>query len=386
MSKINVGVIFGSRSVEHDVSVITAIQLMGNLDREKYNVIPIYISKEGKWLIGDVLKKIENFNDKSHLERKAEKAIISPDPNNKNLIPANQAFFSKAIKIDVIIPSIHGTNGEDGTIQGLLELANIPYVGAGVVGSAVGMDKIIMKAAFNENGLPAVKYVWFLKSEFSKTPQEVIKKVEETLNFPLFVKPANLGSSIGITKAKDKKSLEFAIEVACHYDRRILVEEAVDNATEINCSVLGNDDPIPSVLEEPIRYDEILSFTDKYLRGGKGSKGMASQTRRIPAPISQSLTQKIQDLAVKSFKAVDCSGIARIDFLLNKKTNEVFVNEINTIPGSFSFYLWEKSGYPFPKLLDRLIELAIQRHKEKQNNIYSFDSEILQKAKGSIAK
>lgn len=353
MQQLNVAVIFGSRSVEHDVSIITGIQVMQNLNKGKYNVIPVYITKEGRFLTGDYLKNIENFKDKKLIEKKTKEF------NFKN--------------IDVSIIAVHGTNGEDGSLQGMLEMKNIPYTGAGVVGSAVGMDKIIQKAAFKDNGIPVVNYVWFNSSDAK------LDKIK--LKYPLYVKPANLGSSIGITKATDRKSLDFAIDVASHYDRRILIEEAVPNCTEINCSVLGNENPLPSILEEPVRYDEILSFKDKYLRGGKGGKGMASLTRRIPAPISKELTQKIQDLAVMAYKAVDCAGFARIDFLLNKKNNQVYVNEINTIPGSFSFYLWEKSGYPFPMLLDRLISLALDRHSQKQSKIYSYDTEILSKAK-----
>lgn len=355
MNKLNVAVIFGSRSVEHDVSIITGIQVMQNLDKNKYNAIPVYITKSGKWFTGDFLKNIDNFKDKSQIEKKTK----SVDLNKLNF--------------DIAIPAVHGTNGEDGTLQGLLELFNIPYVGAGVVGSAVGMDKIIQKSAFKDNDIPVVKYVWFNRSEVN------ISEIEKKLKYPMFVKPANLGSSIGITKANDRKSLEFAIEVASHFDRRILIEESIENGTEINCSVLGNDNPLPSVLEEPIRYDEILSFNDKYMRGGKGS-------RRIPAPISKDLTQKIQDLAVAAYKSVDCAGLARIDFLLDKKTNKVYVNEINTIPGSFSFYLWEKSGYPFPMLLDRLISLALDCHAQKQGNTYSYDTEILNQAKLSESK
>lgn len=360
MKKLNVAVIFGSRSVEHDVSIITGIQIILNLSKEKYNVIPIYITQNGNFLTGEYLKNIDNFKDKKLIEKKTKKV----DFNN----------------IDVAIIAVHGTNGEDGTLQGILEIKNIAYTCAGVVGSAVGMDKIIQKAAFRDNNIPVVDYVWFDRSNIS------IIEIEKKLKYPMFVKPANLGSSIGITKATDRKSLEFAIEVAFNYDRRILIEEAVSDATEINCSVLGNDNPIPSVLEEPVRYDEILSFKDKYLRGGKGGKGMASLTRKIPAPISKDLTENIKNLAVKAFKAVDCSGLARIDFLLNKKTNKVYVNEINTIPGSLAFYLWEKSGYPYPMLLDRLITLALERFQQKQDKIYSYDTNILNQAKFGTCK
>jgi D-alanine-D-alanine ligase len=277
-----------------------------------------------------------------------------------------------------VFPCVHGTFGEDGTLQGLFELADLPYVGAGVVGSATGMDKIIMKAAFQAAGLPVVGYLWFRRSRWERSPDEVLDEVESRLRYPLFVKPANLGSSIGISKARRRDDLKGALEVAASYDRRLLVEEAVDNAVEINCSVLGNDDPIPSVCEQPVAWQEFLSYEDKYLRGEKG-QGMKGASRRIPAPISPELTRRIQGLAVAAFQVVDCAGIARVDCLLNEATEEVFVNEINTIPGSLSFYLWEPSGVSFVELTDRLIQLALERHAEKAKTHYSYDSTILRK-------
>jgi D-alanine-D-alanine ligase len=286
----------------------------------------------------------------------------------------------------VFFPIVHGTFGEDGTLQGLLELAGVAYVGAGVVGSAVGMDKIVMKAAFQAQGLPTVNHLWFTRRRWQSAADDVADEIERTLRFPLFVKPANLGSSIGITKATDRASLVEAVEVAAHYDRRLLVEESFEGGIEVNCSVLGNDEPQASVCEQPIRWTEILSYEDKYLRGGKGKgaedtrgEGMASLTRRIPAPIPPDLAAEVQRMAVEAFKAVDAAGVARIDFLVDPVSGRIAVNEINTLPGSLSFYLWEPSGLPFPALIDRLIELALERHRERQQTSYSFDSSLLQK-------
>jgi D-alanine-D-alanine ligase len=287
--------------------------------------------------------------------------------------------------VDMVFPVVHGTYGEDGTLQGLLELAAIPYVGAGVVGSAVGMDKIVMKAAFQAQQLPVVNYLWFTRKRWQAAADTVADEIERTLTYPLFVKPANLGSSIGISKATDRTSLFDAIEVAAHYDRRLLVEEAFEGGIEVNCAVLGNDEPVASVCEQPIAWAEILSYEDKYLRGGKGKggrsggEGMASLTRRIPAPIPNDLTARVQDLAVKAFQAVDCAGLARIDFLVDPASGRIAVNEINTLPGSLAFYLWEASGVPFPALVDRLIDLALERHRERQQTTFSFDSALLQK-------
>jgi D-alanine-D-alanine ligase len=290
---------------------------------------------------------------------------------------------TRVTTIDVVFPVVHGTFGEDGTLQGLLELAAVPYVGAGVVGAAVGMDKIMMKAAFQAHDLPIVNYVSFTRKRWQSAADDVANEIERTLHYPLFVKPANLGSSIGITKASDRASLFDAVEVAAHYDRRLLVEESFEGGIEVNCSVLGNDEPVASVCEQPIAWTEILSYEDKYLRGGKGKgsggEGMASLTRQIPAPISPDLTARVQQLAIQAFQAVDACGVARVDFLVDPVSGRIAVNEINTLPGSLSFYLWEPSGLPFPALIDRLIELALERYRERQQTTYSFDSALLQK-------
>ncbi|MCC7367717.1 MAG: D-alanine--D-alanine ligase [Chloroflexi bacterium] len=387
--KLRVAVIFGSRSVEHEVSIISAIQAMDALDPRHYEPLPIYITKEGQWITGQELRRIDSFKDMPGLLARCKPVYLRPEPfGNRLFMEESGPLGSKRTRVtvvDAVFPVIHGTYGEDGTLQGLLELAAVPYVGAGVVGSAVGMDKIIMKAAFKAQGLPVVNYRWFTRTRWQSEADRVADELEGSLAFPLFVKPANLGSSIGISKATDRASLFDAIEVAAHYDRRLLVEEAFEGGIEVNCSVLGNDDPQASVCEQPIAWAEILSYEDKYLRGGKGKagssggEGMASLTRRIPAPIPADLTTEIQRLAVEAFKAVDCAGLARIDFLVQPETGRVAVNEINTMPGSLAFYLWEASGVPFPALVDRLVTLALERHRERQQTTFSFDSALLQK-------
>ncbi|MGR3304454.1 MAG: D-alanine--D-alanine ligase family protein [Candidatus Scalindua sp.] len=378
MKRLKIGVIFGSRSVEHEVSIITALQVMQAADTNKYEIVPIYITKEGHWVTGKELLKLESFKNLSLSVSGLQKAFIAPDASVDSLIGGSRKWFGEKVlkKIDVAFPLVHGTHGEDGTLQGLLELANIPYVGAGVLGSALGMDKIAMKAVFKENQLPVLNYIWFLRNEWGNKQNEIISKIEATLTYPLFVKPANLGSSIGISKAESREDLIFAVDIASHYDRRLIVEESLEGGMEINCSVLGNDEPIASVCEQPVSWNQFLNYDEKYLRGGKAT-GLKSAERRIPAPISQEQTQKIQELAVDAFKAIDCCGISRVDFLVNQKKDEIFLNEINTIPGSISFYLWEASGITFSELIDKLINLALYIQKEKRKNTYSYNSKII---------
>ncbi len=387
MGKLRIGVILGSRSVEHEVSIVTAQQVMQAMNKDKYEVIPIYITKEGHWFTGKKLLKLESFKDLQSLISGLEKAYISPDPSVKSLVMVSKKWFRKASieEIDVAFPLVHGTYGEDGTLQGLLELANIPYVGAGVLGSAIGMDKIVMKALFKENQLPTVKYVWFLRNKWKNKQEEIITEIEANLKYPFFIKPANLGSSIGISKAKNREDLVQALDVASHYDRRLIVEESLEGCIEINCSVLGNEEPISSVCEQPVLWEEFLNYDEKYLRGGKTS-GLKGLQRRIPAPISQELTEKIQQLAIKAFKSIDCRGIARVDFLVNTEKEEVFINEINTIPGSISFYLWEATGIKFSELVDRLIDLAMDTFKEKSKTTYSYDSALLKQINSHSSK
>ena len=386
--KLRVAVVFGSRSVEHEVSVISAIQAMDAMDPRRYEPLPIYITKEGHWITGAELRRIDSYKDQPGLLARCRPVYLRPEPFGNRLFMEESGPLgtrrTRVTVIDVVFPIVHGTYGEDGTLQGLFELAAVPYVGAGVVGSAVGMDKIVMKAAFQAHGLPVVNHIWFTRKRWQSSADEMADEIERRLRYPYFVKPANLGSSIGISKATDRSGLFDAVEVAAHYDRRLLVEEAFEGGIEVNCSVVGNDDPQPSVCEQPIAWTEILSYEDKYLRGGtgkgdSGAEGMASLTRRIPAPIGPELTAEVQRLAVEAFRAVDCAGLARVDFLVDPVSGRIAVNEINTMPGSLSFYLWEPSGVPFPTLVDHLIDLALERHRERQQTTYNFDSALLQK-------
>ena len=403
---INLGVIFGGVTCEHDVSVVTGLQLIENVDKSKYNVIPIYIHSDGRWFTGDPLFDAKIYKDFTFYEKLCDEALIPP--TRKGLVIPKRGIFSKErfIPLDVVIPAMHGMNGEDGTLQGLLELANIPYTSSGVLGASVGMDKIIMKKVFEAHGLPVLPYTYFIREEWENNSEAVISKIESTLQYPMFVKPSNLGSSIGISKAKDKQGLIDAIEVAISYDSRIIVEKAVEELREINCSGLGyQDDVEASCCEEPVSWKEFLTFEDKYLRGGKGKLGgkmgaktapqkiatsklggkhggMDSMDRRLPADIPEDQTAKIKDYTKRAFKALNSKGVVRIDYIIDKTTNEIYLNEINTIPGSFAFYLWEHEGLKYPQLIDRLVEIAELANADKNKNNYTFNSNII----GNIQK
>ena len=379
--KKNIAVIFGGRSVEHEVSVITGIQVIENIDKKKYNVIPIYIDKEGKWFTGDSLKEFKNFKN-SNLNDLQE-VVLSANSGDHNLYlhPESIGLFKKKAiaEIDIIFPTVHGTNGEDGTIQGLFELMDIPYVGGGVLASSVGMDKILMKDVFKANGLPIVDYLWFYRNKWEENRDEIIKDIEEKLGYSVFVKPANLGSSIGISKAKDREGLINAIEIAIRYDRKIIIEKAVENPREINCAVMGYDDKVESSLcEEPLGWEEILTFEDKYVRSNIKGAGKEGSRRIIPADIEDNIREKIEDIAKKSFIVIDGKGNSRVDFLIDENNN-IYINEINTLPGSIAFYLWEDKGYPFEKLIDEMISIAIEAHKDKNKNMYFYDADLFNK-------
>ncbi len=373
-----VGVIFGGRSVEHEVSVITGMQVMENIDKTKYEVVPIYVNRDGKWLTGSSLMDFKNYKEGNFKD--AKEIILSHNHGDNNLYanPETVGLFGKKVlgEIDIAFPAFHGMNGEDGTVQGIFELMDIPYVGCGVLGSAVGMDKILMKDVYKANGLSVVDYTWFYRSEWFKDKDGVIKDIEEKLSYPLFVKPANLGSSIGISKAKNREGLIFAIEVATKYDRKIIIEKAVENLREINCAVMGfNDEVITSLCEEPIGWEEILSFEDKYVKSNEKGGKSSGERRIIPADIEDNIRQEIEELAKKAFITIDGRGVSRIDFLVDSN-NKVYINEINTLPGSISFYLWEGKGYPFKKLIDELISIAIKVHEEKKENMYSYEANL----------
>jgi len=384
-----IGVIFGGLSVEHEVSVITGMQVMENIDKTKYEVIPIYVNKDGKWLTGNSLMDFKNYKDGNFKD--AKEIILSPNHGDNNIYshPKTVGLFGKKIlgEIDIAFPAFHGMNGEDGTVQGIFELMDIPYVGCGVLGSSVGMDKILMKDVYKANELPVVDYTWFYRSKWLKDKDLIIKDIETKLSYPLFVKPANLGSSIGISKAKNREDLVDAIEVAIRYDRKIIIEQAVENLREINCAVLGFDDEvITSLCEEPIGWEEILSFEDKYVKTNEKGGKSSGERRIIPAGIEDNIRQEIEQLAKKAFITIDGRGVSRIDFLLDANNN-IYINEINTLPGSIAFYLWEGKGYSFKKLIDELISIAIKVHEEKKENMYSYEANLFNRTQyGSKVK
>ena len=390
MSKHNVALIFGGCTPEHEVSIVTAHQVCLAL-QENHHVTPIYVTKNGEWLTGDALRDLSTFtNGTLPHPSDFDKVAVEFHPEPKFVINAKHWLGEKVRKrtvlpIDVVFPAIHGMHGEDGTLQGLLELMNLPYVGAGVVGSAVGIDKIMMKAILNENELPILPYLWWTQHAWETQRDEIIEDVETTFTYPLFVKPAMGGSSIGVSHVKNQTELVSAVEVAGHYSRRILVEKAVEAPVEINCAVMGIEEPTASVCEQPITQANFLSFDDKYIHQEEASSGMAGADRKIPAPISEELSLHIQGLATRTFQVLDCAGVARIDCLVDVDQN-VYVNEINTIPGSYSYYLWVHQGIEFPQLVSELIDLALTVHAQKNSLTYTYTTNLLSQADASLAK
>ena len=393
MKKLRVGILFGGRSGEHEVSLLSAASVLNAIDKKKYEVVPIGITKEGRWLTdshAELLLRGEKIPPEGgrHLRAgdpeatpgavvlaKGEAVIVPPVPQAQGLVPfeSEAITIQKGIDVDVIFPVLHGTFGEDGTIQGLLELADIPYVGAGVLGSAAGMDKDIMKQLFAFAGLEIVKHVTILRSRWESDPKKATKLVESKLKYPVFVKPANLGSSVGISKAHNRKELGPAIEEAAKYDRKIVIEQGVGGkkhkARELECAVLGNDEPQASTVGEIVPAAEFYDYNAKYI--DEGSQPV------IPAKISRKQMKKVQEMAIRAFQSVDCSGLARVDFLMDPQGGKLYLNEINTMPGftSISMYpkMWAASGLEYPKLIDKLIQLALERYKEKKKNRYSRD-------------
>ena len=380
--KIKVGVIFGGETVEHEVSIITAVQAMENMNKDKYEIVPIYITKDRTWYTGKMLMDIDVYQDFNELKRYAKEVVLVKTKEGFCLQATKGLFRRTITDIDVAFPIVHGNNAEDGTLQGYLDSVGIPYVGSRVLGSALGQDKVIMKQIFKDTKLPIVDYVWFFDSEYADDCDKIFEKVEK-LGYPVIVKPATLGSSVGITYVKDDKSLAGAIEEAMKYDTKIVIEKAVANLVEVNCSVFGNyAHQETSVIEEVSSEEDFLTFEDKYIGGSKGklkghSKGMASASRIIPARISKDLETKIKETSKEAFKALNLSGVCRIDYLIDKKTNKFYINEPNTIPGSLAFYLWEPTGKKYMELLDEMITLAIKDYKNRSRKIYSFESNIL---------
>ncbi len=407
--KIKVGIFFGGNSVEHEISVITMNQAISSLDPEKYEIVPIYIAKNGVMYTGDDLLDLYSFRDMEVLLKRCYKVAVVNDGKGVKVVRTPAPWIGKRVlnTIDVAFPIVHGTNCEDGTIAGFVTLLGLPFVGPDIVSSSIGMDKILQKKILRQSGISVVDFVPFYSVEYIKDEDKILKEIEEKLEYPVIVKPGNLGSSVGIRKAKNKVELEEAIEFAMEFADRIIVEKAVEDLKEINCSVIGNlTETEASICEEPFFSDEILSYTDKYIGDGKskggtiaggktgsaklggqkgGVKGETPQfaNKKIPADISKEKTEEIQKLAQEVFKVLGCSGVSRIDFLIDKKTDKVYVNEINTIPGALSYYLWEATGKPFEKELDEIIEIAIKRHRDKEKLTFSYDQNILAMQGGS---
>lgn len=381
MSQKNLIVAFGGVSPEHEVSVLTAIQAISALEESSYNCIPLYVTKSGRWLTGENLLDLSNYKDLPTLENEAVSCAFVKDETGKTHLKEQEGggLFSKpkSYPVYAVLCAFHGSEGENGAFQGVCEMMNVPYSGSGVLGSSLGMDKVKAKLVAAANGIPVTKAVNFYESDWQQEQDEIIK-VAEDFGYPLIVKPVSLGSSIGVAIANHRDELITAVETAFRYDAHLLIEEAVNPLMEINCSVMGTpDDCRPSVCEKPLGQSETLSFEDKYQGGGGGDKGMASADRVIPADISDELTKNIQNLAAKTFSALDASGLARLDFLVNANTEEVYFNEINTIPGSFSFYLWDKSDLSFDRLLNELIEIGLKQHRAKNGRVRSYETNLL---------
>ena len=415
--KIRVAVLFGGKSTEHEISIISAIQAIGYMNTEKYDIIPVYITKNSEMYTGEFVGDIESYSDLQGLLRRSKRVTFVRDSENVRMVRYPAPLFSKGDMgtVDVFFPIVHGTNTEDGTLQGYINMLGAPYVGCDVLSSAVGMDKYVMKTVLKDNGVPVLDCKVFNSKMYDEDPDAIIETVEKEIGYPVIVKPIDLGSSIGISKAKDTEELWSSLENAFQFANKILIEPAVQNLKEINCAVLGDyEDARASECEEPVNGEGILSFSDKYLKGGSsakgsklggkmggakfsspklggaktggakfggskgGSQGMASLSRKIPAEITDEQRTYIRELAVKAFKCLGCGGVSRIDFMMNTETGEIWLNEINTIPGSLSFYLWEPIGTPYSKLLDEMISLALKRERQEGALTYTFESNVLE--------
>lgn len=387
--KIKVGVIFGGKSVEHEVSIISAIQAINNMDTDKYDIIPIYLSKENKMYVGPLVGEVKNYQNIKNVINNSQRIIMVNNNNKIDLVKYPTKIIGNNLvdSIDIVFPIVHGTNVEDGSLQGYLKILDIPFVGCGVTSSAVGMDKYVMKTILKDNNIPVLDGLRINDFEYIDDNNKIIDEILDKFELPVIVKPINLGSSVGIKIAKNKEELIESIEYAFNFAKQILIERAITNLKEINCSVLGSiKECKASECEEPISTGEILSYEDKYTSNkSKGaSKGMSSLGRKLPAEIDIQTKNKIQEYAVQTFKALNCNGVVRIDFMIDLDTNEIYVNEINTIPGSLSFYLWEATGIKYKEMLSKLIDLSLERQREENNLSFSYDTNILEGYKGGI--
>ncbi len=392
--RIRVGVIFGGETVEHEVSIISAVQAMTKMDQEKYEIIPIYITKSGEWYTGDMLKDIDYYGDLDLLKKYAKNVVLYKRKNS--FILQTKGLWKRTVKeLDIAFPIVHGTNVEDGVLQGYLQTIGIPFVGPDTYAAVVGQDKVYMKSLWALEKLPMTNFVWFYDNEYRNDQTEIVKKVNK-LKYPLIVKPSSTGSSVGIQVVHKKEELISAIDEAVQYDNKIIVEELVENLKEVNISVLGNsENNTLSEIEEVLPSKDFLTYEDKYIGNGKvkgkgslkqpvkTSKGMLSASRKIPADISEKLKKEVEDIAVKAFKTLNSSGCCRIDFLIDEKAKKVYINEINSIPGSLAFYLWEAKGVNYTSLLDDMISIAIKDYKKRCSKTHSFDSNILAGFRGT---
>ena len=383
--KIKLGVLFGGKSVEHEVSIISALQAAASINREKYDVVPIYMTKKNEFYIGEEIGKIESYRDGiPQLLKKSQQVLMIPANGRVELLhyPLKKLGKSLIETIDVLFPIVHGTNVEDGALQGYLKTLGVPFVGCDVLASALGMDKYMMKCVWKAAGLPVLDCLRVGYKAYMEAPETFLDKVEKEIGYPVIVKPIDLGSSVGIRKALDRAELSDAMDYAFLFAHKVLVEKAVEHLKEINCSVLGDfDEAQASECEEPVSSDRILTYEEKYLKKGgskgEGSNGMASLSRIIPANISEEERAFVRETAVKAFQALDCCGVSRIDFMMDSATREIWINEINTIPGSLAFYLWEPMGIKYTELLDRMIDLALKRDRDQAEISYAFDTNIL---------
>ena len=382
--KTRVAMMFGGKSVEHEVSVISGIQAYMSMDTDKYDVIPVYMTKNNEMYIGDSIGDIESYKKIDELLKKSQRVIMINEDGRVKLVqyPVKKLGKNVEVGIDVAFPVVHGTNVEDGGFQGYLKTMGIPFVGCDVTASAIGMDKYITKLVLKESNVPVLDARLYTLSDYADM-ESMMNDIENVFGYPVIVKPVNLGSSVGISVAKSRVELANSVDDAFRYATKVLVEHAITNLREINCSVLGDEnDAIASECEEPLHTKDILSYEDKYVSNakGSGSKGMASVSRRIPAELTPEKREEVRELAVRSFKALGCNGVSRIDFMIDADTDKLYFNEINTIPGSLAFYLWEPVGVPYKELLDRMIQLALKRERTEESLTFTFDTNILNQA------
>ncbi len=390
--KLKLAVLFGGKSTEHEISIISAIQAIGHINRDKYDIIPVYITKNNDYYVGEYIDKIEEYTHIPQLLSKSTQVVWIKDGDKVSLFRYPMKKFGNNVitQVDVAFPIVHGTNVEDGTLQGFLATLGLPVVGCDVLSSAVGMNKYVMKTVLKDNNVPVLDCKCYSWKDYEDV-DGLVEKIEKEFSYPVIIKPLHLGSSIGIKKANDREGLLEALDLGFEFSKKILVERAITALKEINCSVIGDyESAKASECEEPINSDDILSFEDKYIGGAKGgakgaktggSKGMASLKRKIPADISDEMRDKIRKMAVDAFTCLGCSGVSRIDFMIDMSTNEVYLNEINTIPGSLSFYLWEPLGVKYSQLLDEMIELALKADRESHKVVYSFETNVLEGVK-----